>query len=387
MTVPDQQAINSTETLYTPWKTVLVWDGFVRLFHWSLVAAVGVAAFTGFLMGSPWLNLHVIAGSTMAGLILARIIWGFYGGGFARFAGFVVGPRKAMAHLRELRAGDAPRHLGHNPLGALMILALLAVGAGLALTGTVALGGVFKTGPLAFVTSYDTGRLLRQMHELLAWGLLGLIVLHLAGVVIESRRTRDNLAAAMITGTKPRRPGDHRPPRARSRPWRAAGLAAIAAAASVIVVLRLGAEPPLGVPQAPLDPTYAAECGACHMVYHPSLLPAASWHALFAGLDDHFGEDASLPDTTVSALEAYAVANAAETADTKPAHVLTRIDPADPFRITATPFWKRTHAEIPAATFRSPAVMSSGNCAACHGDAATGRFHPSRIHIPDEVQS
>lgn len=387
MTVPDQHTISSTETRYRPWQTVRVWDLFVRLFHWALVAAVSVAASTGFLMGSPWLNLHVIAGTTMAGLLVARIIWGFYGGGFARFSGFVVGPRKALAHLRELRAGSVPRHLGHNPLGGLMIIALLAVGAGLALTGAVALGGVFKTGPLAFVTSYDVGRLLRQLHEFLAWGLLGLIALHIAGVIAESLRTRDNLASAMITGDKPRRQGDHRPPRVRSMPWKAAGLVATIFAASLIVVVRLDSAPPLGVPQASLDPAYVAECGACHMVYHPSLLPTAAWHALFAGLDDHFGEDASLPDATVAALEAYAVANAAETVDTKPAHVLSRTDPADPFRITATPFWKRTHTEIPAATFKSPAVMSSGNCAACHGDASTGRFHPSRIHIPDEVQS
>jgi hypothetical protein len=121
------------------------------------------------------------------------------------------------------------------------------------------------------------------------------------------------------------------------------------------------------------------------MPYHPSLLPADAWRALLAGLDDHFGEDASLPGETVAALEAYVTSNAAENYDTLPANMFRRTGADAPFQITATPFWKRTHAEIDDTVFRSPPVGARGNCAACHRDAATGMFDPRRISIPKET--
>ncbi|MFZ2100959.1 MAG: hypothetical protein WAU86_10390, partial [Oricola sp.] len=147
----------------------------------------------------------------------------------------------------------------------------------------------------------------------------------------------------------------------------------------------LAARPASGVPSAPLDASYAEECGDCHAPFHPSLLPEEAWRGLFAGLDDHFGENASLPAETVAALEAYVTANAAESFDTLPANVFRRSGAQEPYRITASPFWKRTHAEIDDAVFRSPAVASRANCAACHGDAVTGRFDPRRISIPKET--
>lgn len=365
-----------------PTRTVGVWDPFVRIFHWTLVAAVTVAAVTGLLADAPWIDMHVWAGTVMAGLVAARLLWGFLGPGSARFAGFVVGPRTVLAHLRELRAGTAARHLGHNPLGALMVLALLAAAGALAVTGVVAYGGVLKAGPLAFATGYADGRAMLEVHELLAYGLLALIALHVAGVAFESRRSRENLARAMVTGRKPARPGDHLPAARPARPVAAALLALGTLAIAAAGIGTLAARPPLGVPTAALDPVYAEECAACHVAYHPSLLPRASWNALFDGLDDHFGEDASLDPATTERLRAWVLANAAEVYDTKAANRLRAVDPSAPFSITGTRFWQRTHADIPEAVFAGPAVVSKGNCEACHADARAGRFYPGNIHIP-----
>jgi cytochrome b len=321
----------------------------------------------------------------MAALVVARIVWGFWGSTYARFSSFVTRPGKAFSHLRGALAGTEARHLGHNPAGGWMILALLLSALALALTGAVALGGMLKIGPFAALATFANGRDARELHELLAWALLALIGLHVAGAIGESLRTRDNLVRAMVTGAKNARPGDHEVPFVRSRPVLAivAGLVLIGGGA--VAVDRLAARPAPGVPAAPLDAAYAAECGDCHMPYHPSLLPAESWHALFAGLDDHFGENASLPAETVATLEAYVTANAAGNFDTLPANVFRRVSPDAPYQITATPFWKRRHAEIDDAVFRSPAVGARGNCAACHRDAATGIFDPRRISIPKET--
>ncbi len=363
-----------------------VWDIFVRLFHWVLVAAVAIAGVTGFLAGATWIDIHVLAGSVMAGLVLARILWGFLGGTHARFSRFVVSPAKTIAHLKSLLQGHSDRHAGHNPLGAWMILALLATGLGLAVTGYIVFGGEQKAGPLGFATSYETGHSAKEIHELLAWALLALVGLHIAGALFESRRTGENLPRSMVTGTKEVRDGDHLSAPAKPHPGPALALGMMLGSLLLAGGWNLSARPDFQAPLAPLDAGYAQECSACHIAYHPSLLPRPAWSALMATLDEHFGEDASLDAKTTEELTAYLSAHSAEAFDTKAANRLTVTDPAHPFTITRSPFWTRTHADIPDAVFASQAVKSKGNCAACHGDAASGRFYPGTISIPKETK-
>ncbi|WP_224405913.1 cytochrome b/b6 domain-containing protein [Afifella sp. IM 167] len=360
---------------------VKVWDVFVRLFHWSLVAAITVAALTGFLADAAWIRWHIAAGLAAAGLVLARIVWGFGGPTYARFADFVPRPAALFEHLSE-----GPRHRGHNPLGGAMVLAFMAAILVLAVTGLALLGGVLKTGPLASLVSFDTGHGFGEVHELLAFALLAMVALHVAGVLLESRRSRENLAASMLTGEKEARPGDHP-----SRPVAANAMAAAAVMALLAAILlaanaSLASRPIPRMPVATLDPVYAEECGACHMAYHPSLLPAASWQALMAGLEDHFGENASLDEETAAEIESWLLANAAGTADTKPAHVLARTAEANPFTLTETPFWKHVHGDLPEALFASKPVGSASNCAACHRDAASGLFSPFAIDVPSPTR-
>lgn len=364
----------------------LVWDVFVRIFHWSLVAAVSLASLTGFLLGATWIDIHIWAGGAAAALILTRIIWGFIGTTYARFSSFVVSPHTAWQHLQELREGKAQRHLGHNPLGGLMVIGLMVVVAALATTGLVVLGGIFKTGPLGFANNYAMAKNIIEMHELLAVGFILLIGLHIGGAVYESRRTNENLPHSMVTGHKNRRPGDHKVTSAKGHPI----VLAILAIATISILIWggvfLATKPAQGVPQAGLNPVYANECSDCHMAFHPSLLPAKSWTYLMTNLDNHFGENASLTADTTAELSAWLVANAAETADTKPANVFRRTSASAPDSITQTRFWRRTHHRIPDALFSRAPIYSKTNCAACHSDAKTGLFYPANISIPKEDQ-
>ena len=363
---------------------IAVWDPFVRIFHWSLVTAVGTAALTGLFASATWINVHVWAGAVITGLVAMRIVWGFLGGRNARFSGFVTSPAKVLAHLAALRGGGGERHLGHNPAGAVMIVALMTILLALAMTGLAVFGGVLKRGPLASVLPFGTAWSLRELHEVLAYGLLMLVGLHLAGLLYESLRTRENLARAMVSGSKEARPGDHVAPPARARPVIAGVIAIGMIGAAAAGMSALSRQPAFNIPTGGLDPVYADECGACHMAYHPSLLPRRSWQSLLTGLADHFGEDASLPETTLEGIRTYVMANAAEAFDTKPAHMLARVNLEMPFTLTETPFWKRVHGDLPAAVFERATIGAKGNCQACHRDADSGLFYPGNINIPKE---
>jgi hypothetical protein len=141
-----------------------------------------------------------------------------------------------------------------------------------------------------------------------------------------------------------------------------------------------------GVPNGSLDPAYAKECGSCHFAYPPSLAGAATWTAVMAGLGDHFDENASLDAETTARLTDWLLANSGEHWDTHAANAFRVANPADPQRITATSSWVRIHRELPTAVFKAKTVGAKGACAACHGDAASGRFDPQQISIPKEAR-
>jgi cytochrome b len=359
-----------------------VWDIFIRVFHWSLVLAVSVAGLTGFLLGATWLEIHIWAGAAAGALIFARLVWGFLGSTYARFRNFIPGPATVRSHIDELRAGTAPRHIGHNPLGALMILGLIGTILALGLSGAIQLGGEFKTGPLGFLFSYDTARLMADLHGGFANILLTLVILHIAGALYESWRTRENLPKSMVTGRKESRPGDHVTAQGRALPV----LASIAILGGLGLGLwggvKLSERAAFGAAHPPVNAAYADECSACHMAFAPSLLPGKNWSQLMQTLPDHFGEDASLDRTTTSEITDWLVANSADSVDTKPSHVLARVDPANPIMLTKTPFWLATHKPIDDATFSRAPIYSRSNCAACHSDAESGGFYPGNIAIP-----
>ena len=371
-----ERAEDAARPIWTP-----VWDVGVRLFHWLLLAGVVAALATGLLSRILWLRVHLIAGGLIALLLLWRAIWGVLGTRHARFADFAYPPRAVRAYLAARFAGKGQRFPGHNPLGAMMVFAMLTVLTVLVASGTIVLGGMLKQGPLAFALSYAAGRGVLGIHRLLGWTLLGMIGLHLAGVAEETWHGRENLIRAMITGRK--RAGAEMPPAAPpSHPGRALVLFAALALAGAGAVAGLARLPGRGVPPATPDPVFAEQCGACHFAYPPSLAPAGVWQALMGDLAHHFSADASMSPDLVAHIRAYLLANAAGHWDTLPSWRFRVRDPADPRRITATPYWRRRHAGIPASVFATPAVGGKGACDSCHTDAATGCFAPQNIHVP-----
>ena len=187
----------------------------------------------------------------------------------------------------------------------------------------------------------------------------------------------------MVSGDKDVRPRDAVPALARARPLLAAGVTLVVLGAAVGLT---EVERALPLVAAPVDMTgslYLSDCADCHAAFHPSLLPATSWTAIMAHLDAHFGEDARIGAADVAEITAFLVANAAGVADSNPSRVFQQVAADDPLRITATPFWQRTHAGIDPTQFSQPGIAAKSNCAACHADAGTGWFYPGAIDIPE----
>lgn len=168
-------------------RAVKVWDPFVRVFHWSLVSCVLLNQFVLEAGETP----HEWSGYIASGLVVARILWGFVGTRHARFADFFPTPARVRQHLQALRQGQAVEHVGHNPLGALMMLALMAL--------VLALG---FTGWLQGTDAFWGEAWLQELHEWLADGLLLAAGLHATAAIAMGRLERVNLVRAMVTGVK-----------------------------------------------------------------------------------------------------------------------------------------------------------------------------------------
>ena len=167
-------------------KTIRVWDPLVRVLHWTLVICV-----ISNLLNESGEIVHRWLGYTASAVVFLRFVWGFIGSRYARFADWFPTRARLLPYVRALIRNKAPRHLGHNPAGAVMMLGLMALVAALGITG--------------FMMTTDTffgEDWLEQVHEALADVLVGAVVLHVGAALFESYKHRENLIASMIHGRK-----------------------------------------------------------------------------------------------------------------------------------------------------------------------------------------
>lgn len=191
-------------------STVKVWDPLIRVFHWSLVFFFLLA----FITGDDWEALHVQTGYAASLLIAFRLLWGLVGTRNARFLTFVKSPAVMLAYVKSLLSFKVPHYLGHNPLGAAMVVVLLLSIALVSFSGMVLIAGE-GSGPLAgtFLSSWN-GDWIEEVHEFFANFTLLMVVIHISGVIFSSLLEGENLAKAMMTGRKKFRPHweDVKPP-------------------------------------------------------------------------------------------------------------------------------------------------------------------------------
>lgn len=179
-----------------------VWDRFVRVFHWTLVASFAASYWTS---QSGMQNTHMALGYLVVALIVARIVWGFVGTTYARFGNFVYAPRTVLGYLKAIASGRPPRYVGHNPAGGAMVIALLGALLLATVAGFIVMMVIEFEQPLPGLMvhlSDAQAHFWRELHETTVDVLLVMIALHVAGVIIASLQHRENLVRAMITGVK-----------------------------------------------------------------------------------------------------------------------------------------------------------------------------------------
>jgi cytochrome b len=177
-------------------KRILAWDIPTRLFHWLLAGAFLGAFIIGNVAedeGSLF-SVHMLLGATAGFMVLLRIIWGFVGSRYARFSSFALSPAKVLAYLKGTVSGGAQRYAGHNPGTSWTSIAIFVMVLGLVATGVLMGNG--------------GGEAVEEIHEVLAFGTLAVVGVHVAGIIFHTIRHRENIAASMFHGRKQANDGD-----------------------------------------------------------------------------------------------------------------------------------------------------------------------------------
>lgn len=206
---PPSTAPSPARTAESGLVRVRVWDLPTRAFHWTLAASVSGLAITGYA-GGAWMEWHGRLGSAVLSLLLFRIVWGFVGGRWSRFASFLPTPARVRAYLQG--TDDPRQHAGHSPVGALSVFAMLAVVLAQLLTGMAGDDGGGFTGPLNDQVSGAVASAANFLHKQVGqWLLLALVLLHVAAIAFYRIVRRRKLVQAMVDGDRLLPAGAHVP--------------------------------------------------------------------------------------------------------------------------------------------------------------------------------
>lgn len=215
---------------------IAVWDASVRVLHWGLATSAVASLASGFA-GVAWFRLHKASGALVLGLAVTRLVLGFAGSTTARFAQFLRGPTEIWRYVRNLAQARQRRHFGHNPLGALMIVALMGFILVQATLGLYASDGIATEGPFARRIDEHLAEAIGALHSKIALVIVALACIHVAAVIAYRLVWNLDLIGPMISGQAPaesfvslpeqRQPG--------LRPWKIVLLAAISLATSCLI--------------------------------------------------------------------------------------------------------------------------------------------------------
>lgn len=363
-------------------KRAYIWTLPTRLFHWLLVLYILIMFISS--DEESLLNIHAAFGYGVGILIFFRIVWGFIGPNYSRFSNWPLNIKEAIEFTKNIL--HPKLYIGHNPAASFVMLGIILVVFLTALSGVLTYGIQEGRGILAFLNSsyFKEMELFEEIHEFFSNLLLLLIAAHLGGVAVDRVLHKENgTLQSIFSGYKNVEAKDEQ-----LNLFQKIVASLFLAAAIAVPIVALSFKTPLTKSAfLPIDyqkvhPAFVEECGSCHTLYPPHLLPNKSWQKLMANLEDHFGDDASLEEPTRSDIEKFLVENSAKNSTKEASFYILKSLKESPIAITKTPYWKKRHKNIDKEIFKSSKVKSKANCKACHTDIEKGIIEDENIELP-----
>lgn len=356
-------------------KKIVVWGLYTRASHILLMVMMLAVFLTPEV--KRLLTLHVALGYTLALLFLFRILWGFMDVKYSKFKDFNFSLNDLKAYMLAI-FGNKKEYIGHNPASSYAIIAMMVLTFLAVMTGALTYGVKEGMGLFSFMnhTLFRDMKLFKEVHEFFANALMAVIFAHIAGVLLDKVLHKSRALESMVDGYKI---GNEEGVKF-TLVQKAFGVVAISVSIFAFVYMLVApnslliADGNVKMDYAKENPAFYKECISCHTLYPPFLLPQKSWVSMMDGLENHFGDDASLDAQTTESIKEFLVKNSAESSTKESSlRIMASLDKDKTYlAITETPFWKNRHKKIDKAVYAREEIGKPSNCKACHANIENG---------------
>jgi len=361
-----------------------IWSLATRLFHILLIFTVSVAYIVSDF--EKLLPLHVAFGYTIALLFIFRMMWGFMNVKYSKFSNFNFSIKELIYYMTHV-FDNKKEYVGHNPASSWAIITMIVLALLTAISGTLTYGTQEGMGIFAFLnqTIFKKMELFEELHEFFANAFMLVVGVHIAGVLLDTLLHKSDVINSMITGYKNTQGSEVKLTLFQKV------FAFIWLASSTIFLLYMLQNPDnplLADTNQKIDykqehTLFYEECSSCHLLYPPFLLPSKSWSTMMDGLENHFGDDASLEYADMRSIKNYLLSHSANNSTKESAfYILQSLKNNSTITITKTPYWIKRHKNIDIKIFKNEEVSKKSNCKSCHENFENGLINDKDIKVP-----
>ena len=367
-----------------------IWSLPTRVFHALFVIFIAIAFLSA---EDEWLNYHAIIGYGVLILVIFRLFWGIGGPKHSLFKDFPFGNKNTKEFLNHIFE-EKQKYVGHNPLASYVMISMLVVAILAVVTGALAFGIQEGKGIFSFLNSsfFKKMELFGGIHEFFSNLFIALIVAHVIGILVDRLlHKKQETLNSMVNGYKVTDENESIKLNIYQKMF-----------SLLMFIFFIGFlafnlyNPKNSLIASKYEPInykvqnelFVKECGSCHTLYPPTLLPKKSWELIMSDLENHFGDDASILEDSHKNILDFLVKNSAETSTMKPGFkFLNSIKNQDIIAMTKTTYWEKTHKEIPKEMFEHNEIKSKANCKACHSDIEKGLIEKENIKNLSDFKS
>lgn len=359
-----------------------IWSMPTRIFHWLLALFVLITFLTD---DDNLIKYHTIIGYAILILLIFRVFWGLLGPKYSKFKDFSFSIEKSKTYIKNIFDTEQ-KYIGHNPIASIVMISMLILLFFVIFSGSLTLGIQEGKGIFSFLnnTFYKEMEIFEEIHEILSNIVIGLIILHLLGVLSDKvLKPKHETLNSIFNGYKNTKTNHSIKLNIFQK------LIALLFLAGLIYffifsliddknIFIASKFKPINYKQE--SALFVKECSSCHILYPPHLLPNKSWRKLMSNLDNHFGDDAWIVPEDNEKILSYLLKNSSENSTRKESFkILNSINNKDIIAISQTSYWKKEHKKIPKEVFNHSEVKSKANCKACHINIEKGLINNENI--------